>query len=325
MAAGPAAAQTDPHQSTTPDYADLPMIVAEELSLFAKNAVEGRLRSIGSVAQDLMALRNSEIDFTTLGLAAFAEDLARDPAPGEPNDPVILASLGQSTDYEHVVAYGGDAVTDPSWLRGHRVGVPNAPDPRLLWATFSSYYGLAPQDVEVVDIDAEEAGDRLAGGDVQAVVTWQPFTARLKRRFGEKAHIFSVNHLYTSRWVLVTRRELVEASAETCSRVLAALGEAIEQIEADPALAGAIFADYAGLDTADTAALEGAISFDLSVDWSLIAELQHRLAWLAHEHGKPVEANGRLLDIIRIDPLATVTPSAARLPGALGARHRGAP
>lgn len=293
---------------------DLPTLVADRRGLFAAGGVEADVRYGFSGKRNLEKLRAGETDFALMALTPLVIDLLQDPDPGEADDPVILASLVHSTRLNQVLALTGSGLERPADLVGRRVGIMRGTNAEFVWSLFAAYHGLDPGAVEVVDRPVPDLLTAILDQRIDAAVLWEPWTTRLHQGTGGAVRVFPGSNVYTAKWVLVARRASVARDAGQARAVLDAYREAIEYIEQHTGEALEIYARQAAVSPDLLAGVHRDLSFELSLDWSVIATLQQQLQWAGHAGYERAGPPPRVLSLIEPGPLRSLAPHAVGIP-----------
>ena len=106
--------------------------------------------------------------------------------------------------------------------------------------------GINFTDVHLVDMIPSELSKSLAAGNVDAIVTWPPFTAQAKQKLGDKALSFNVHLGRDMYWVLLAKSKWCEKNYKVLERFLSALQSGFELIEKSPEKAMEISSAYFG-------------------------------------------------------------------------------
>lgn len=297
------------------DYlGDMPTLVAHKSNIFRQHGIKAEVVYGHSGKENLVRLRSGEIDFAMMALTPLVIDALADPSPGEPDDPVILASVVHSTELNHVVTIAGRGIDRPHDLVGRRIALTRGTNAELVWWLFAGYHGLDPGSVELVDQSPREILETLPDGEVDAGVIWEPWSTRLRQQTGAELLEFPGSNIYTAKWVIVTTRRLCQDHAAQCRAVLAAYRDAIDAIERNPHAAIREYADFAGIDDSTPIFEKQIPGFQLGLDWSLIATLQQQFAWArAAGYGDP-DYEPDVLSLIEATPLRTILPNAVGIP-----------
>lgn len=307
-----AAVETTRIAGATSYLGDLPTLVADRQGYFARHGVHAELIYEGPGKRNLARLRAGDTDFALMALTPLVLDRLADTSPGEPDDPVILASLVHSTQLNQVVALAGSGIEHPADLAGRRVGLVRGTNAEFVWWLFAHYHGLDPAAVELVDYGVAALPEALVAGEIDAAVLWEPWTARLRQRVGERLRAFAGSNAYTAKWVLVTRRETAARRPDHCRAVLAAYRNAIAFIRDEPGSARRIYIEHTGVTAEALDAHWDPVIYDLNLDWSVLATLQQQLDWA---RGNGAGAGGPVPDVL---PLVAPGPLRALAPGAVG-------
>lgn len=293
---------------------DFPTFVADKEGFLERYGLDIEVIYRDSGWDSLRALKAGDTDFALMALTPLLLDRLSTNRPSTPSELVILASLVSSTRLNHVVAKSSGKITQPSDLEGRRVGLVRGTNSEYLWWLFSTYHRLDSSRIEVLDLPVARQTEALLADEVDAVVTWEPWISRLADQAGGAIEVFGGSELYAENWVLVSTRKTVNQDDNTIRRLLQSYQEAIDFIQAHPDRALAAYAQFVNRDPG-TALRESYLpDFALSLDWSLLFELQLMLQWAHETRGMD---NSRPLDIlswIESEPLRQLLPLNVGIP-----------
>ena len=290
---------------------DLPTIVADSHGFFADQGLQVAVDYGRSGKNNIEELRAGEVDLALMALTPIVIDRLQDDTPGEADDPVILGNLAHSTRLNHVVTLKRSPGDPGRALRGARIGVMKATNAEFLWSLFAARHGLEDRRVELVNMPTDQIPAALETGKIDAGVVWQPWTDRLRARFGRRLTVFPSSTVYTAKWVLATRRAFVRDHADIVRGVLRAYRAAIDQIHRAPAAALDRYRDRTGLSADDTRVPDRVI-YELALDWSVISSLFEQSAW-ARQVGYG-GARFDPMDLLSPAPLGQIAPATVHLP-----------
>ncbi|MDZ7842737.1 MAG: ABC transporter substrate-binding protein [Gammaproteobacteria bacterium] len=297
---------------------DLPTVVADRRGLFESRNLHATVTYEYSGKRNLELLRAGRTDIALMALTPLVLDAVADPDPGQPDDPVILASLVHSTQLNQIVVLPESGIDEPADLPGRRVGLMKGTNAEFVWWLFAAYHRFDPFAATLVDLPVDELSDALIDGGVDAVVIWEPWTSRLRHAVGGRLRSFTGSNVYTAKWVVAARRDFVEREPERVRAVLGAYREAIEFIDRDPAAAMGLYADHDGIPLDALRRIWDALIYELSLDWSLIATLQQQLDWARRAGYAASGTETEVLKMIAPAPLSAVAPAAVSVPGIEG-------
>lgn len=297
---------------------DLPTLVAEERGLFERHGLDLVVDYDHSGRETLTRLRVGETDFALMALTPFVLDRLSAAGSDAGEQPVILANVSHSLGLNHVVVLPESPVEQPAQLVGATIGVMSGTNADFLLSLFLTYHGIDPGEVTRRDLPTAEIGAALRAGEIDAGVIWEPWIARLSDEIGAPVRRFSVSSAYTARWVLVTRRRLVEERPEKAEALLRVYEEAIDFIDREPERARAFYAEHADLSAETVRANWQGLIYDLSLNWSLLTALQQQIEWARAEPGANASRELSVLSLVMPTPLRTVVPARVSIPRAKG-------
>ena len=300
---------------------DLPTHVADARNLFAEHGLRAVVEYSESGKRNLARLRAGETDFALMALTPLVLDRVADSDPGEPDDPVILASLLQSYELTAVLAAPDAGIEQPPDLRGHRVAFEQGTNTEFVWWLFAQFHEIDPSSVETVSMPFSETPEAIASGRVVAAVLPEPWAsqveARLRRLGRGPPRRFDTRSVYAGRWVLVTTRARANREPESCRSVLAAYDAAIEFIENRPAEAISIHASRLEGNPGVVAERWESLDFDINLDWALISSLQEQFLWTRSVGIDNSTAPVSVLELVEPGPLYDEWPDGVQIPGTL--------
>ena len=257
----------------------------------------------------------------TAGRVAFALAAAQPVAramwlqpPGHDPDFVVLASLAVVPRAHQLIADRDRGIHGPADLAGHRIGVQRYSSAHYAWTQFAQQEGIAEDAVELVSIGMSEQVEALTSGRVDAVISWEPGSARLLRELGERAYVLPARETYAATWLLLGRRDVVEHNPALADRVLRAYAQAIQLMREQPLRARALHAQALDIEEKELAAMEAGVIWHLRLGWAALAGLDGALDWLAAMPEFADRPRPRLPDYIEAGPLQRVAPDGLALP-----------
>ena len=233
---------------------------------------------------------------------------------------VVLASIGISNSSHDIIARRDRGIRTPRDLDGKRIGLLLESSAHFSWDLLASLYGLDAGTITLVDVSPPQQPAALAGGEVDAVLTWDPYATRIYHSIGDRAVVFSSNEVYAPNWLLVARRSAVQADPGLAARILAGYQRAIELIRNEPGRAELIFAAQSPAARGESEFEAHGLFWELALDWSVLANLEEQLRWWRGIEGRPPHDIPPPRSYIASAPLEEVLPHKVTLP-----RHLRAP
>ncbi len=294
----------------------MPTRLADHLDLFAGAGTEVAVASFPSGAAALDELLQRRADFALTAVPPFASALLQQERTEVADDEelVVLARISRSNNTHHVVLSPAAAGLQPAQLAGRRIGVMPGTSSEYFWAGFAPLHGIARADVELSLLNVEEMTAALQAREIDAAVVWDPWPLRMGEALGGEVTRLSDHRIDSMSWLLVTRRVLVERHPQLCEDILRMYLRAENLIHEDPERARAQEAAASGVTVDYVRSLAPDFIFSLGLDWSLLSEINHHLAW---RRGRAGESGGTVFTPERYlapRPLARVAPARVLLP-----------
>lgn len=293
---------------------DLPTLIADEKGLFREHNLDITVDRTTSGSNNIDALRAGDTDLALMALTPFVLEHLRRPDMAGPDTPVILASLVHSTRLNDVIVPAGSAINTPADLAGRRIGLARGTNSEYLWWLFRIYHGLDADAATLVDHPVDTLGEALEADTIDAAVIWEPWTTLID--YGAPARIERLPgaDIYTEKWVLVGTHRLVRERPDDVHAILNAYGAAIDWIQAQPEQAFARFAAEVGISETTALGKIDQVLFGLSLDWSLIAEMQQHIEWARATDQDVRVTETDVLSWIAAEPLRTARPRSVAIP-----------
>jgi NitT/TauT family transport system substrate-binding protein len=221
----------------------LPWQVAQEQGLFEKNGVHVDLRYFAGYTDSINALAGGAIDAgsqtldATLASASDGAELA-----------VVLVN-DNSTGNDKIVAR--DGITTVADLRGRKVAVEQGTVDHYLLLLALREAKLTQKDIQLVDLPTDAAAAAFAGGQVDAVSAFAPFTTKALERPGSRAISSSAEFPGAVPGQLVTSRKLTEEHPKAVQALVDTWFETLAWIRDNEDAAVSIMAGRAGVSPSD--------------------------------------------------------------------------
>ena len=156
-----------------------PWQVAEEQGLFAKNGVNVELKYFDNYTDSINALASGAIDSNSETLNDTLSSVS-----GGAKLSIVLVN-DNSTGNDKIIAR--DGITSVADLKGKKVAVEQgAVDHYLLLLALQEAH-LTEKDIQLVPLPTDAAAAAFAGGQVDAVAAFAPFTSKALERQGSRA------------------------------------------------------------------------------------------------------------------------------------------
>jgi sulfonate transport system substrate-binding protein len=225
----------------------------------------------------------------------------------------IIATIERSNKSNAILARRDKGVHTPQDLIGKRIAVTLGTIGEYFLDAFLATHDMLRKDVHVVDMKPEKMPAALIEGVVDAASIFPPFTNQAGEKLGKNGVTFSEEDIYTQTLNLVATQEQIRRNPARVKKVLRALVEAEEFAAQDPPKAQDSVAAFRQTDKTTLGAVWGSYTFEVSLDQSLVLELEDESQWAIRNGLTGATKVPNYLNFIYLDGLAAVNPSAVRI------------
>jgi NitT/TauT family transport system substrate-binding protein len=216
-----------------------PLFIAKEKGFFDREGVEVELIRIEEHTTQYAGLFSGQIDAAA---AAFQDA----PVFSDPNEPplVCVLMLDESRGADGVLA--ARDIRTIADLEGRSVAVLHGSVSHFYLSVLLTEAGLTQADLEIVDLNAEDAGEAFLMQEVDAAVTWEPWLTQ--GRTTDHGHLLTDSSERPGLIVdgLLTRADVFAERRDEFRAVARAWDAAVEFFETNPAEAIRIMARHVG-------------------------------------------------------------------------------
>jgi NitT/TauT family transport system substrate-binding protein len=191
-----------------------PWTVAEQQGLFAKNGVNVEMKYFDNYTDSINALASGAIDANSETLNDTLSSVS-----GGAKLSIVLVN-DNSTGNDKIIAR--DGITSVADLKGKKVAVEQGAVDHYLLLLALQQAKLTEKDITLVPMPTDAAAAAFAGGQVDAVAAFAPFTSKALERKGSRAISTSAefpgaipDHLVTSQKLTKDRPKDVQALVNT--------------------------------------------------------------------------------------------------------------
>jgi NitT/TauT family transport system substrate-binding protein len=283
----------------------LPLLVAQEQGFFARHGLTVTLRPYDSGRAAMNGLLAGDVDVAgpMSEYVLVGEGLKAAPVQA-------LASIDR-VDFTFVVARRDRGIATPADLRGRRVGVVAGTSPEFYLGRSLELRGIDPAEVRLVDTGNMPAGvEMLAQGDIDALVSPEPYASQAAERLGANAVMWSAQSSQPAYSLLVAHREWLAGHPQTAERLLRGLDAAMDFIARDPAAAQRIARAHLALTEERLATLWPRNQFSLSLDMALVIAMEDQARWMIEKGLTEAAEPPDYGDYVYLDALQAVKPEA---------------
>jgi ABC-type nitrate/sulfonate/bicarbonate transport system substrate-binding protein len=260
--------------------------------------------AFSSGRQCLDALLSGGAQFATVSETNIAQLTQLD------TDVVIIASICQSTQHVRCVTLGDSGIQKPADLLGRKVGVMSGTAGEYVLHRLLTESQILAKDVSVVNLKPAEMNAALLSHQIDAGVSWEPFIQALAKM---KGNVISLNPdpPYRLSFLLVCRRAFASEHPQVVEQTLQDFANAIIALNQRSGSSLADVVAESGMDEGQLKAILPEYTFNLSLDSSLVHDLDDEIHWVSESSGKVPTRSAQ--QCIFSDPLRKFAPQSVQL------------
>jgi len=219
--------------------------VAKDKGIFAKHGLEVELVAFPGPGDSLPPLIAGHLDLTL----SCPDNVVL--LHGTESDAVVsVFQIDTSAGADGIVAK--KSIASAKDLKGKKVAATVGQVNHLLMLMALQNAGLTEQDVELVNMNADDAGAAFIAGALDAAATWEPW---LSKAAAANGHV-----LFSSKDApgilgdcIVATRAATQSKADVIRRFIAAMDEGVQYVRSNPDESMTITAKYLGVKPAEAA------------------------------------------------------------------------
>jgi NitT/TauT family transport system substrate-binding protein len=280
--------------------------IAEDQKFFGRNGLQVTLKGYDSGATAAAGMLNAEADI------ALAAEF---PIVRQVFNKKDIISFGTIAKYEntYIIWRTNSGIKTIQGLKGKRIGV--------TLQTISEFYlgrkldlnGMNIHQVTLVDTKAAESEKALVNGEVDAVVTWEPWVSQINQRMGKEVITAALQSGQYAYWNLVSTADWTKNHTNTLERIMKSLIQAEGYLATHKNEAKAIVRKRMNFDDAYMEIIWPRYQFALSLDQSLITAMEDEARWMIMNKLTKEKSVPNFLDHIYEDRLKTIKSEAVNI------------
>jgi ABC-type nitrate/sulfonate/bicarbonate transport system substrate-binding protein len=265
---------------------NVPLLVAEQQGYFKQFNVPATVKLFPSGAEIVQAIAGGSIDFGATG-GVPATILA-----GRGTDVKVIARVADIS-YELALATTkATGIQKPQDIQGKTVAMTSGTVSQYLVLAFAKHWNIPLDSFKRVNLGPADQLNALAGGSVQVVSVWEPFTSRVRESGGIILQTALQSHwpgaegkvrLVGDPGIVFARNAYLTAQPETVRNLLRALEAATRWVNENPEKAADIAAKAVNASPASMLALIQTKNIYFNFDQDLVDELTAEAAFLQEQ------------------------------------------
>ena len=281
------------------------LYVADQKKFFADNGLHIVFKYYDMGVTAIKGLVNGEVDIAGSAEFPFVEAALQ-------KDKIRVIACNDKFENDYIVGRKDRGITKISDLEGKRIGVTLKTINEFYLGRFLALNGLNLRDVVLVDLAPAQYLKAIAGGEVDAVIAWQPYVNRITKEVGG-VMVWPGQSSQTVFGLLVCSEGWLTPHADTVKRLLKSLVQAEEVLLRHPDEAKAIVQKRLNYDDAYMAGVWPLHRFALSLDQTLIVAMKDEAQWMINHNLTGEKQIPDFLNFLHADGLKAVRPEAVNL------------
>jgi NitT/TauT family transport system substrate-binding protein len=253
------------------EYSALVMIAKEE-GYYRENGLVAEIVECESGVAAVDALLKGNVDVAT------ASDVVLVSNSFKHEDLRALCAISSVNNIK-IIGRKDRGLSQPSDLKGKKIAVTAKSSGEYFLGTFLTFNGLSMRDVSVVDLPPKALIDATVGGTVDAAITWNPNAYRIVQALGDNAVTWPAQNDLNYFFLLTSTDEIVRARPAAVERLLGAMVQAQEFVEAHPTQTKVVLERSFSLDPEYLKTAWNEITFSVELEQALLLIMGDEARW----------------------------------------------
>ncbi len=195
----------------------------------------------------------------------------------------IFTGMIYTSNSQKIIARRDHGIENPRDLRNKKVGLYYETTSEYFFDTFLLEHGIQEQQVEKVNIDISQHYMALKNGQVDAVVSWEPYASEILKKL--KDNTFKLNSVlgHSTLWLGVSSETYIQQHPETIVKYLQALKKAQDYIKSHPEQTKLLVSEKTKTSLSIIEDLWASIEYELTIGERMLFLLNEQQRWFIQE------------------------------------------
>ncbi|GAA4027818.1 NrtA/SsuA/CpmA family ABC transporter substrate-binding protein [Actimicrobium antarcticum] len=280
------------------------LIVASAQDLFRQQGVDVIEQPFLLGKDALQSVIDGKADLAVVADTPLVFALSR----GE--DIAMLAGISRGRRSLAIVTRNDRGIRRMQDLAGKSVGLSKGTNFTYFLDAMLQVHEVPGDQVKLVDLKTDDAIQAFKDGSVDAIVMFQPFTARLQAEMGDRITVFYGEEVYAFRFILTGKPTWIDKHPHEIRQILTALIAANKVIHDDPLQTRRTVGQALRIDDAIMATLFDPDDYMVSLDQAMLLALDDQTRWAVKQGLITLPATPNYLRAMRYRDLEAVRPAA---------------
>lgn len=224
----------------------------------------------------------------------------------------IIAALSRFSD-QVLFCRKDHGILDYPDLRAKKIGIPRNTIVEFYLARFLELNGINTGDLSLVNVLPPQSMEAIMSGSVDGVVTWEPYSSRIKAQLAGKIVAWPVQSSQPGYGVIICRNDWIKGHPEVMKRFLEALARAEDYLIRHPEASKDIVKKRVNYDDVFMNIFWSENQFSLFLDMSLVLAMEDEARWMIRNGLVKEKAIPDFLNYIDEEGLKGVKPGSVNI------------
>ena len=280
--------------------------IADDQRLFARNGLNIAIKNYDSGMTSVNGMLKGEVGIAETAEFPFVRTVFQ-------KEEICVIACNDKFENDYIVGRKDRRINKVSDLKGKRIGVSLKTINEFYLGRFLGLNGIDMKDIAPVDIRPGQIVDAIAGGDVDAIIGWQPYISQILEKEGNSLVVWPAQSGQAAYGVLVCSRGWLAQHADAVKRFLKSLAEAEDYLLHHPEEAKAIVRNRLNYDDSYMARIWPQHRFSLSLDQTLIVAMKDEARWMINSNLTSEKIIPDFVNYIYVDGLKAIKPEAVNI------------
>ena len=207
----------------------------------------------------------------------------------------IFTGMIYTSNSQKIIARRDHGINAPQDLEGKKVGIYSGTTSEYFFDTFLLEHGINEQHLEKVNVDISNHYEALKNGQVDAVVSWEPYASEILKNLNDNTLKLNSVLGHSTLWLAVSSETYIQKHSGTVLKYLRALKKAQDYIQRHPEQTKKLVSQKTNTSLETIEDLWTSIDYELSIGERMLSLLKDQQRWfIKKEH---IDDTAKITDV----------------------------